>query len=103
MHCVRSHHADGHCFGRRGGVASVQFVIDLGYSDQENAERRSPGSYTTTFNFATLSAAWYDVSAVATDTAGNTATATIEVDDTINAEITQPFCPSYRREARADR
>jgi hypothetical protein len=69
--------------GGVGGVASVQFVIDLGYSDQENAGAaitRAP--YTTTFNFASLSAAWYDVSAVATDTAGNTATATIEVDDT---------------------
>jgi uncharacterized protein YjdB len=69
--------------GGVGGVASVQFVIDLGYSDQENAGAaitRAP--YTTTFNFASLSAAWYDVSAVATDTEGNTATATIEVDDT---------------------
>jgi hypothetical protein len=69
--------------GGVGGVASVQFVIDLGYGDQENAGpalARAP--YTTTFNFATLSAAWYTVSAVATDTAGNTATATIEVDDT---------------------
>jgi hypothetical protein len=69
--------------GGVGGVASVQFVIDLGYSDQENAGAAiTKAPYTTTFNFATLSAAWYDVSAVATDTAGNTATATIEVDDT---------------------
>ncbi len=69
--------------GGVGGVASVQFVIDLGFSDQENAGAAiTKAPYTTTFNFATLSAAWYDVSAVATDTAGNTATATIEVDDT---------------------
>jgi len=69
--------------GGVGGVASVQFVVDLGYSDQENAGVAiTKAPYTTTFNFASLAAAWYDVSAVATDTAGNTATATIEVDDT---------------------
>ena len=69
--------------GGVGGVASVQFIIDYGYSDQENAGAAiTKAPYTTTFNFATLSAAWYDVTALATDTAGNTATATIEVDDT---------------------
>jgi len=49
-------------------VAKVQFVVDLGYSDQQNvgaAITKAP--YTTTFNFATLGAAWYNVSAVATD------------------------------------
>jgi len=69
--------------GGVGGVAKVQFVVDLGYSDQQNvgaAITKAP--YTTTFNFATLGAAWYNVSAVATDKSGNTATSTIEVHDT---------------------
>ncbi len=69
--------------GGVGGVAKVQFVIDLGYSDQENAGAAITSSpYSTTFNFATLAPAWYTVSAVATDTAGNTATSTIDVQDT---------------------
>ena len=68
--------------GGVGGVASVQFILDQGFADQQNmgaAITNAP--YSTTFNFATISPAYYNVTAVATDTSGKTATNTVEVNN----------------------
>lgn len=60
----------------------MQVIPDQGFTDKQNmgaAITKDPN--TTALDFATISPAYYNVTAVATGTSGKTATSTIEVNN----------------------